>query len=67
VRDFTDRSNTPKQGDVFQFAHGDGGPGWDPRRAPHPDCPECFGEGVERVHVNDTRQLSRARRASTPA
>ena len=58
MRDFTE-STRRKPRDVFRFANGDGGPGWDPRRAAHPDCPECFGEGVERVHVNDTRQLSR--------
>lgn len=35
-----------------------GGLGWDPRRDPHPECPECFGEGVERVVPKDTRDLS---------
>lgn len=35
-----------------------GGIGWDPRRDPHPDCPECFGEGIERVVFKDTRDLS---------
>lgn len=37
-----------------------GGLGFDPRRDPHPDCPECFGEGRGRVHFNDTRNLSPA-------
>lgn len=35
-----------------------GGVGYDPRREPHEGCPECFGEGVERVHLADTRHLS---------
>lgn len=40
---------------VFDVA---GGVGYDPRREPHEDCPECFGEGVERIHLADTRHLS---------
>lgn len=47
---------------VFQFAEDDGGPGWDPDREPNDDCPECFGHGVERELVNDTRLLSPAAR-----
>jgi Phage terminase, small subunit len=35
-----------------------GGAGWDPRRPPNEQCPECFGEGVERAHFKDTRLLS---------
>ena len=34
------------------------GIGYDPRCDPHPDCPECFGEGVVKVFVKDTRDLS---------
>jgi hypothetical protein len=34
-----------------------GGIGYNPRNDPHPDCPECFGEGVERVVPKDTRDL----------
>lgn len=34
-----------------------GGFGFDPHRPPHPECPECFGNGVERVSVADTRKL----------
>lgn len=37
-----------------------GGIGWDPRRAPHADCPECHGRGVGRTIVHDTRHLSPA-------
>lgn len=35
-----------------------GGIGYDPRKNPHPDCPECFGEGTERPFPKDTRDLS---------
>src|SRR5215472_9512608 len=35
-----------------------GGVGYDRRKDPHPDCPECWGEGIEVVHFNDTRKLS---------
>lgn len=37
-----------------------GGVGFDPRREPHPECPECFGEGRGRIHFHDTRNLSPA-------
>ena len=36
----------------------EGGTGWDPRRDPHPSCPECFGEGEVRIVFADTRDLS---------
>lgn len=36
---------------------GMGGFGFDPKAEPHPDCPECGGEGMEDVHVADTRKL----------
>lgn len=36
-----------------------GGIGYDKRKAPNPDCPECFGEGVGRTVFKDTRRLSR--------
>jgi hypothetical protein len=39
-----------------------GGAGYDARRNPHHDCPECFGEGVSRTFVKDTRKLSKAAR-----
>lgn len=35
-----------------------GGVGYDKRKPPHPECPECFGEGVAAVFINDTRTLS---------
>lgn len=37
-----------------------GGIGFDPRRAPAKDCPECHGRGTERARFNDTRTLSSA-------
>lgn len=36
----------------------DGGLNFDHRRPPHPDCPECGGEGRGRMFVQDTRHLS---------
>lgn len=32
-----------------------GGIGWDPRKAPHAECPECFGEGHGRAVIRDTK------------
>jgi phage terminase small subunit len=34
-----------------------GGSGFDEWGDPDPDCPECFGEGQERLHSMDTRHL----------
>ncbi len=34
-----------------------GGFGFDPRKAPVPDCPVCAGKGVERVRIADTRHV----------
>lgn len=39
-----------------------GGLGYNPKNDPHPDCPECFGDGVERVVPKDTRDLPPAAR-----
>lgn len=35
-----------------------GGTGFDPRRPPATDCPECHGRGVSKVLLHDTRNLS---------
>ncbi|WP_276530596.1 terminase small subunit [Burkholderia multivorans] len=35
-----------------------GGIGYDPRKPPVEECPECFGEGIGDVFVKDTRALS---------
>lgn len=40
------------------FPDGRGGMGYDPRKDPNSDCPECLGEGIERISVKDTRKLS---------
>lgn len=40
-----------------------GGVGFDARKEPNLDCPECFGEGISEVFVKDTRLLSPAARA----
>lgn len=36
---------------------GMGGFGFDANRPPHHECPECFGQGIERAHIHDTRKL----------
>jgi phage terminase small subunit len=35
-----------------------GGIGYNPRRDPNPECPECFGDGEARAVLKDTRDLS---------
>lgn len=40
-----------------------GGVGFDPRREPVDACPECYGEGVPRIVMKDTRDLSPAAKA----
>lgn len=35
-----------------------GGHGYDRRKAPNPECPECFGDGIGYTHVHDTRNVS---------
>jgi phage terminase small subunit len=35
----------------------DGGYAFDATREPHPDCPDCSGEGLGEVHAADTRKL----------
>jgi phage terminase small subunit len=39
-----------------------GGIGYIGNYPPYPDCPECFGRGIEVIHVKDTRTLSPAAR-----
>jgi len=53
------KSRPPKPSAVFDEQ---GGPGWDPDREPHPDCPECHGHGIARTYVRDTRLVSPAAR-----
>lgn len=40
-----------------------GGFGYDATQPPHPDCPDCHGEGVARTVIHDTDSLSPAARA----
>jgi phage terminase small subunit len=40
-----------------------GGVGFDARKGPNDDCPECFGEGVGEAFAKDTRDLSPEARA----
>ena len=35
-----------------------GGEGYNPKLEPHPDCPECFGDGEPYVFARDVRELS---------
>lgn len=35
-----------------------GGPGYNPKKAPNKRCPECHGDGDSQVFIKDTRQLS---------
>lgn len=49
------------EGLLAMFEHG--GIGFDAKRDPNPDCPECGGVGSVYVHINDTRNLSRAARS----
>ncbi len=37
-----------------------GGIGYNPLRPPHPECPECCGDGYSRVVLADTRKISPA-------
>lgn len=36
-----------------------GGTGYTPKRDPHPDCPECYGDGEGYEYIKDTRTLSK--------
>lgn len=45
-----------KGGDQAEFDEA-GGIGFNPLALPHPECPECGGDGEARVQVRDTRQL----------
>lgn len=40
-----------------------GGIGYDERKDPNKDCPECFGDGVSKTIIKDTRALSPAAKA----
>lgn len=60
IRDF-DRAQLAAKAKGEQFPHAfdeGGGIGFDPRKDPSKECPECFGQGVEVVFPKDTRDLS---------
>lgn len=40
-----------------------GGIGYDERKGPNPDCPECFGDGIGKTIIKDTRNLPASARA----
>lgn len=40
-----------------------GGIGYSRKNAPHPDCPECFGDGDGKLYVPDTRHIPAALRS----
>lgn len=56
-----DRIAATAKGEEFPatFDQG-GGSGYDPRKDPHPECPECFGQGEQQTFATDTRELSPA-------
>ncbi|MBF8177820.1 terminase small subunit [Herminiimonas contaminans] len=50
-----DQKLAEKDGEDFKTM---GGTGFDPRKPPVEDCPECFGDGIGRIVMADTRNLS---------
>lgn len=57
-RDWLASTDRDEAGSPFKDFDPLGGFGYSPKRDPHPDCPECFGYGVARVIIKDTRDLS---------
>ncbi len=55
-------AGTPEADDYEHFDEL-GGTGFDIRKDPAPECPECFGEGQERAFPKDTRTLPPGARA----
>lgn len=37
-----------------------GGYGFNAKGDPHPECPRCHGDGLEAVHITDTRRLTKS-------
>lgn len=54
-----EKRKNAKPTDVFDAL---GGVGFDGRKEPNPECPECFGEGHGYPHFKDSRYLSPAAR-----
>jgi phage terminase small subunit len=46
-----------------QAPDGMGGFGFDVNAGPHAECPECGGNGIEMVHIADTRKIKGAAKA----
>jgi len=46
------------KGQLRRKADPRGGEGYDARKAPHLECPECFVEGIAQPFLKDTRDLS---------
>ncbi|WP_439893222.1 terminase small subunit (plasmid) [Ralstonia sp. 25C] len=57
-----EQSNAEEDAPAAVFAEL-GGTGFNKTLMPHPDCPECNGEGVSDVYIADTRELPPAARA----
>lgn len=61
VQDYEQARRKKRDGDpepVLRMPSDEGGFGFDPRRAPHRDCPGCMGAGIGRTVVKDTRSMS---------
>lgn len=54
MKTWLEKGNNPAE-----FDH-EGGIGYNPHRPPHPECPDCMGDGYLHVVVKDTRLLSPA-------
>ena len=54
----TDREKWIDKGNDPSAFDEKGGVGFNPLRAPHPECPNCGGDGHARVVLKDTRYLS---------
>lgn len=51
-----------EEGEIMPFDEA-GGIGYDERKGPNDKCPECFGDGVGKTIIKDTRNLSPSARA----
>ena len=49
-----------KKGGLPEDFDQEGGIGYNPHRPPHPECPDCMGDGRLHVVINDTRNFSPA-------
>ncbi|SSW64328.1 hypothetical protein AVE30378_01030 [Achromobacter veterisilvae] len=62
TRRMAEHKADPKKPSPGRF-QAQGGVGYHKLRDPHPDCPECFGEGVGETFFKDTRKLDPDQRA----